>query len=82
MVGTGVELGNYARIYKKMATKNEKYYSLFFLPSYSPKLDPIEGVWKLKHIRCLDNKLSCYVFIVRALSTNGKKYLTATYTEP
>lgn len=33
-----------------------RYFSLHFLPPYSPELNPIERVWKLIRRRCLHNR--------------------------
>jgi transposase len=47
---------HHARLHQPWRAKMAKRFALYFLPPYSPELNPIERVWKLTRRRCLHNR--------------------------
>jgi transposase len=47
---------HHARWHKEWREAYEPDFSLFFLPAYSPELNPIERVWKLTRWLCIHNR--------------------------
>ncbi len=56
---------NHARLLKPWLKKNRQRITFLFLPPYSPKLNPIERVWKMIRKNCSHNQyfpsLECLV---------------------
>jgi len=47
---------HHARLHKAWRDSNAERFGLYFLPPYSPELNPIERVWKLTRRKCLHNE--------------------------
>jgi len=47
---------HHARQIRPWLHKNRKRISLFFLPPYSPHLNPVERIWKLTRYNCTHNR--------------------------
>jgi hypothetical protein len=47
---------HHARIHRPWRKDRSKHFRLYFLPPYSPELNPIERVWKLTRRRRLHNR--------------------------
>lgn len=47
---------HHARFHKEWREVNSHEFRLYFLPPYSPELNPIERVWKLTRRKCLHNE--------------------------
>jgi transposase len=47
---------HHARLHKPWRKKLANRFALYFLPPYSPELNPIERVWKLTRRCCLHNR--------------------------
>jgi len=47
---------HHARLHKAWRLQCTGRFELFYLPPYSPDLNPIERVWKLTQRRCLHNR--------------------------
>lgn len=51
---------HHARLHKAWRESHRADFQLYFLPPYSPELNPIERVWKLTRRKCLHNQyFSC-----------------------
>ena len=46
---------HHAKLHHQWRDQVSKSFSLYFLPPYSPELNPIERVWKLLRRRCIHN---------------------------
>ena len=47
---------HHARLHREWREAFAPHFQLFFLPAYSPELNPIERVWKLTRRLCLHNR--------------------------
>jgi len=47
---------HHARVHKTWRDLHRADFQLYFLPPYSPELNPIERVWKLTRRKCLHNQ--------------------------
>ena len=47
---------HHARLHKAWRELHSQDFQLYFLPPYSPELNPIERVWKLTRRKCLHNQ--------------------------
>jgi transposase len=47
---------HHARLHKAWREFHDERFRLYFLPPYSPELNPIERVWKLTRRKCLHNE--------------------------
>lgn len=47
---------HHARLHKPWRNLHAAHFQLYFLPPYSPELNPIERVWKLTRRKCLHNQ--------------------------
>jgi transposase len=47
---------HHARLHKPWRDLHAAHFQLYFLPPYSPELNPIERVWKLTRRKCLHNQ--------------------------
>lgn len=47
---------HHASLHEEWRRQVADHFSLYFLPPYSPELNPIERVWKLIRRRCLHNR--------------------------
>ena len=47
---------HHARLHKPWRDAQSTQFQLYFLPPYSPELNPIERVWKLTRRKCLHNQ--------------------------
>jgi len=47
---------HHARLHKDWRKQVSNHFQLYFLPPYSPELNPVERVWKLTRRRCLHNQ--------------------------
>lgn len=60
---------HHAALHAAWRAEVQKHFQLYFLPPYSPQLNPIERVWKLVRRRCLHNQyfasLDCVVTAIR-----------------
>src|SRR5947209_10089742 len=52
---------HHARLHQPWREKMAQRFALYFLPPYSPELNPIERVWKLTRRRCLHNRYFEYL---------------------
>lgn len=60
---------HHAALHASWRAEVQESFRLYFLPPYSPQLNPIERVWKLVRRRCLHNQyfasLDCVVAAIR-----------------
>jgi transposase len=47
---------HHARLHRSWRAAHAKSFGIYFLPPYSPQLNPIERVWKPTRRRCLHNR--------------------------
>lgn len=72
---------HHANLHKEWRNRNKRTFSLFFLPPYSPELNPIERVWKLtRRLRIHNKYFSSLDNVITEVEKQFKKWKFANET--